>query len=214
MNYYEHALPPGEATTLLGKVRLAAANMGRYDWFAAGSRAAPMPTVDDMARVAYLQAAEARLRGDSIEESVKVGMREASRLAWHDGSANIKRLRYPNDDGHRTLAMTLSGIDVKPADVPAWGDSETEVAYRSVEEAEVTQQLRMHVDVVLADHPVEHRAVVRYLFDDGTDEWGWQRRTADEYGLSREGFRKQLARGLEKVGATWRQQQTPANGLA
>ncbi len=203
--YYDHALGD-EAKALLGKVRLASANLGKYNWYAAGVASSPMPSQHDMTLTGFLSACEARLGGVDMEEALRVGMREVTRLAYYDGAGNYKRA---GGEMRPTVVMVMSQAVIQEEMVPLWYDDTSETDYLVVEDAEVSEQLRAVVDVTLEG--VEHRAVSRYLFDGDADERGWQSRMAIEYGITREGFRRQLKRGLAKVGEAWTQE---ISGLA
>jgi hypothetical protein len=195
--YYEGVLGD-EAAALLGRVRLASANLGKYNWYAAGTACAPMPSVNDMTRTGWLSACEARLRGVSMEEALRVGMREVTKLAYFDAAGNFKRA---GGEDRPHVPMTMAQAVIQDDMVPLWYDDTSQAAYLHVEDEEISSQLRYVVDVTLEG--VEHVAVSRFLFDGDADERGWQSRMAIEYGLSREGFRRQLKRGLEKVGEAW-----------
>ncbi len=198
--YYMSVLG-GDAKALLGKVRLASANLGKYNWYAAGVASSPMPSQYDMTTVGFLSACEARLNGVEMEEALRVGMREVTRLAYYDGAGNFKRA---GGEERPTVVMVMSQAAISDDMVPLWYDDTSETDYLHVEDEEISQQLRSVVDVTLTG--VEHRAVVRYLFDGDADSYGWQSRVAIEYGITREGFRRQLKRGLAKVGEAWTQE--------
>jgi hypothetical protein len=195
--YYEGVLGD-EANALLGRVRLASANLGKYNWYAAGAASSPMPSVNDMTRTGWLSACEARISGETMEESLRVGMREVTRLAYYDAAGNIKRA---GGEERPTYPMTMAQAVIQDDMVPLWYDDTSQADYLHVEDEEVTNQLRYIVDVTLEG--AEHVAVTRFLFDGDADERGWQSRMAIEYGMTREGFRRRLKRGLEKVGEAW-----------
>jgi hypothetical protein len=195
--YYEWRIG-GEADALWGKVRLASANLGKYNWYAASAACSPLPSIPDMTVTGWLSACEARMNGETMEDSLRIGMREVTRLAYYDGAGNIMRA---GGEDRPTIPMVMAQAVIQEDMVPLWYDDTSQEDYLHVEDEEVSRQIRYVVDVTLEG--VEHTAVSRFLFDADTDERGWQSKMATEYGLSREGFRRQLKRGLEKVGEAW-----------
>jgi hypothetical protein len=193
-DYYASVLGEARVTELHEKLKLAVFRMGRYNWYAASLESMGGPDTGEMVGVAFLFAAEALVSGEEdIHEAMKVGLREAVRLAQHDAAAYL----YNGKDGYvqsRTILSDLS-YDMQPA----WSDDDGTSYYNQVEGDVDRDILRKQVSELLTGH---ERSVVLLLIDDpDSDEYGWKARAAEALGWSRETFNTRLKRGLDTIGS-------------
>ena len=195
-DWYVSRLGPKTCEELRAKLSLAISRMGRYNWYAAGVKSNGGPDTNEMLGVAWLFSAEAMVDGETdVHEAMKVGLREAVRLAQHDAAAYLYRPKSGRDTGEVISRTTVTDLvyDVNGL----WTDDDGTADYHQVESGIDGGILRQQVSDLLTGP--ERDAVLALLDDPDSDEYGWKARMAEELGWSRETFNSRLDRGLGKV---------------
>ena len=195
-NWYYSQLGAATCEELRAKLHLAISRMGKYNWYAAGVKSNGGPDTLEMFGVAFLFAAEAMVSGETdIHEAMKMGLREAVRLAQQDAAAYLYRPKSGRDTGLVESRTTVTDLvyDVNGL----WTDDDGSADYYRVESGIDGGILRQQVSDLLTGS--ERDAVLALLDDPDSDEYGWKARMADELGWSRETFNTRLERGLTTV---------------
>ena len=194
--WYRTQLGQATAEELRAKLKLAIARMGRYNWYAASVESNGGPDTQEMWGVAFLFAAEAMMDGETdIHEAMKVGLREAVRLAQHDSAAYLYHPPSYKVDGIIESRTVVSDREFDADHV--WTDDDGSGYYDQVESGIDGGILRQQVSDLLTGH--ERDAVLLVLDDPDSDEYGWRARKAAEIGWSRETFNTRLERGLKTI---------------
>ena len=181
---------------LRGKLKLAIARMGKYNWYAASIESNGGPDVGEMWTVAFLFAAEAMMDGETeVHEAMKIGLREAVRLAQHDSAAYLYHPASYKEDFHIESRTIVSDLQFDSDHI--WTDDDGQRSYHQVESGIDGSILRQQVSDLLTGF--ERDAVLALLDDPDSDEYGWRARIAADLGWSRETFNTRLKRGLKTV---------------
>ena len=194
--WYVLKLGPDIAKELRSKLKLAISRMGGYNWYAASIEANGGPDTGEMMSVAFLFAAEAMMGGETdVHEAMKVGLREAVRLAQHDSAAYLYRPQGGREEGTVESRTIISDAQFDTDGL--WTDGDDAADYHRVESGIDGGILRQQVSDLLTGP--ERDAVLLLIDDPGSDEYGWKARMAAELGWSRETFNTRLDRGLNTV---------------
>lgn len=195
-DWYVSKLGPALAQELRAKLKLAISRMGRYSWYAASVTSNGGPDTGEMWTVAFLFAAEAMMDGETdVHEAMKLGLREAVRLAQHDSAAYLYHPKEYQEDGTVVARTIISDTEFHTGHL--WSDDDGEGYYSRVESSIDAGILRQQVSDLLTGP--ERVAVLALLDDPDSDEYGWKARKAGELGWSRETFNTRLERGLTTV---------------